>query len=249
MESILEVKNIEKKYNSGRVCVLNGIDLTVQQNDFIAIMGRSGGGKSTLLRILGLIDKPTSGKITFQGEDSDDLWISQLADIRRRKTGFVYQDARLMDCLTVEQNIKLPLILDKKSAAFTTEKLREQTTRFAISSLLKKHPAQLSGGEKQRTALCRALISNPDLILADEPTGSLDSQSGQTVIDALTELNASLGKTIIMVTHDPQIASFSKKVIFLKDGLIMHTITRDAGDKTKTRELFFKQILEQVPEL
>lgn len=249
MERMIEVRNLIREYGSSDSPVLKGIDFLVEKEDFVTIMGRSGCGKSTFLRVLGLIDSPDSGEVFFKDENSKELWVSQLADIRRRDIGFVYQDARLMDCLTIEQNIKLPLIFDKKDSETTQEKMMEQTKRFGIDNLVHKYPKELSGGEKLRAALCRALVSNPDLILADEPTGNLDTQSGETVIHALEEINRILKKTVIVVTHDPKIASRSKKTVLLKDGLILDTIIRPEGDEYQTQREFFDLIMEKIPEL
>lgn len=246
METIIEVKDLERDYNDGGIEVLKGIDFCACEGEFITIMGRSGGGKSTFLKVLGLVDRPTSGKIYFRGEDSEDLWDSQLADIRRRQIGYVHQDARLMDCLTVEQNIKLPMILDKKDSKTMQAKMEELAGHFGILPLVKKLPAELSGGEKQRTAICRALINNPDIILADEPTGNLDSQSGEIVIHALEEINQEMGKTIILVTHDPKLASFSSKTVLLKDGVILETLIRPDGAKEETQQIFYNMIMEKM---
>lgn len=249
MESIIEVKKLVREYNNGNIEVLKGIDFTAKEGEFIAIMGRSGGGKSTFLKVLGLVDKPTTGNVYFRGEDSEDLWTSQLADIRRREIGFVHQDARLMDCLTVEQNIMLPMILDKKDSKTMHRQVEAQVEHFNIAYLVKKYPAELSGGEKQRVAVCRALINNPDIVLADEPTGNLDSKSGEAVIEAFADINEQLGKTVIIVTHDPKIASYSKKAILLKDGLILDTLLRPDGTKAHTQKIFYDMIMDKMEAL
>lgn len=249
MNTIIEVKNLTREYGTGNIQVLKGIDFCAFEEEFVAIMGRSGGGKSTLLRVLGLMDQPTEGEVFFRDENSKDLWDSQLADIRRREIGFVHQDARLLDCLTVEQNIKLPMILDKKDSKTMQESMEEQTRRFGIADLVDKYPTELSGGEKQRTALCRALINHPELILADEPTGNLDSQSGELVIQALETINRDMEKTVILVTHDPWIASYSKKAVLLKDGVILDTLLRPDGEGEEVQKAYYEMILGKLPEL
>lgn len=244
METIIEVKNLVREY--GDIKVLRGINFSADKGEFISIMGRSGSGKTTFLKVLGLVDKPTLGSVFFRGEDSEHLWESQLADIRRREIGFVHQDARLMNCLTVEQNIKLPLILDKKDTGTMQMQLESLAGHFEIATLMKKYPAELSGGEMQRVAVCRALIHNPELILADEPTGSLDNQAQKTIIEALLDINENLGKTIILVTHNPKIASYSKKTILLKDGLILDTLLHPDGEKSETQRIFYHMIMEKM---
>lgn len=249
METIIEVKDLERDYNDGKIEVLKGISFSAGEGEFITIMGRSGGGKSTFLKVLGLVDRPTDGKVYFRGVDSEDLWDSQLADIRRRQIGYVHQDARLMDCLTVAQNIKLPMILDKKDTKTMQARMEELAEHFDILHLAGKYPGELSGGEKQRAAICRALINNPDIILADEPTGNLDSQSGEIVIHALEEINGDMGKTIILVTHDPKLASYSSKTVLLKDGLILETLIRPQGEKSETQQIFYDMIMKKMEEL
>lgn len=249
MERIIEVKNLVREYERGSVQVLKGVDFRADRGDFIAVMGRSGSGKSTLLRVLGLIDKPDEGEVFYREECAKDLWVSQLADIRRRELGYVYQDARLMDCLTVGQNMKLPLILDKQSSGTMQIKLEKQCGRFLLTELVDKYPHELSGGEKQRVAMCRALISSPELILADEPTGNLDTLSGNTLIQELQSVNRELKKTVILVTHDPKIASHSKTAVLLKDGRILNTLKRPQGNESETQQAFFKMIIDSLPAL
>lgn len=227
--------------------VLKGLNFQVDRQEFVGIMGRSGCGKTTLLKILGMIDRQTDGKLYFKGSDTEELWKDELADIRRRDIGFVFQDFYLMDSLTVRENIMLPKILDKGTAKDCIQKAEESAEQFGIRHLLDKKPYELSGGEKQRVAICRALINDPELILADEPTGNLDSKSGKIVLDALKEINR-WGKTIIMVTHDPQMASNCKHVILLKDGVILKTLDRK-GDDEKERERYYREILGEMEQL
>lgn len=224
--------------------VLRGIDISVNEAEFVAIMGKSGCGKTTLLKVLGLIDPPTKGKVYFDGKDTKKLWGEELADIRRCEIGFVFQDFYLMDSISVKENIMLPMILDKRPDEECVQNMQKLAERFGLTHLLDKKPYELSGGERQRTAICRALINNPKLILADEPTGNLDSKSGQTVIDSLAEIHQKLKKTIIMVTHNPQMACYCDRIIFLKDGRVMEELAAK-----ESQELFYREILVRMKEL
>lgn len=224
--------------------VLKGLDFAVEEREFVGIMGRSGCGKTTLLKTLGLIDKPTKGKIYFCGKDSEKLWDDELADIRRRKIGFVFQDFYLMDSLTVSENIMLPMVLDKRNTKKCMKMSKRFAEQFGLRHLMNKYPYELSGGEKQRVAISRALINNPDVILADEPTGNLDSKSGKVVIKALEGINQNMGKTIVMVTHDPQVASHCSRILFLKDGVILEDLRRK-----ETIDEFYYKVLERMKKL
>lgn len=234
----------ESKEVSGDIRVLKGINLTVEEREFVGIMGKSGCGKTTLLRVLGMIDRPTEGNIYFKGVNTDELWTDELSDIRRQEMGFVFQDFYLMDSLSVRENIMLPMVLDKADTKSCMENAEKLARQFVISHLLDKNPYELSGGEKQRVAICRALVNNPGLILADEPTGNLDSQSGKIVVDVLENINEKMGKTIIMVTHDPQVASHCKRIILLKDGMILEELKRK-GSAVE----FYQEILAKMAEL
>ena len=245
MRNILEVKNLVRSYNTAtfkdsknNVNVLKGISFQVAEGEFVGIMGKSGCGKTTLLKTLGMIDKPTDGTIKFMGEDTSELYGDKLADIRNSKIGFIFQDFYLMDSLSVEENIMLPMIISKQNINKMIAEAKKYTEQFQIEHLLKKNPYELSGGEKQRVAICRALINNPDLILADEPTGNLDSASSEVVIHTLEEINKKMGKTILLVTHDPIIASSCDRIIFLKDGKVKEDLKR-TGDK----EQFYNEII------
>ena len=252
METIIRTDKLYRSYSktgsrkeqTDDIRVLKGIDLAVEEGEFVGIMGKSGCGKTTLIKVLGLIDEPTKGTLYFKEKDTENLWTDELADIRRREIGFVFQDFYLMDSLSVKENIMLPMILDKKEAEKCTERADKLAEQFGISHLLNKNPYELSGGEKQRVAICRALINNPDVILADEPTGNLDSKSGKIVVDEFININENMQKTIIMVTHDPQMASQCKRIIFLKDGVILEDIKRDGGS-----EEFYQEILKRMREL
>lgn len=249
--NVLEVKNLIRNYQKSTlkkskedIKVLKGLSFVVEEGSFVGIMGKSGCGKTTLLKVLGMIDKQTDGNVFFMGENTTELYGDKLADIRRTKIGFIFQDFYLMDSLTVEENIMLPMILGKEKVDVMTAAAQKYAEQFQISHLLKKNPYELSGGEKQRVAICRALINNPDLVLADEPTGNLDSKSGKIVIDALNRINGEFGKTIVMVTHDPQMASNCSSIILLKDGLILDTLNRE-----ENQEIFYKKIINRMIDL
>lgn len=227
---ILRAENLVRSYEmqgAESIAVIKGIDLTVEEGEFLGIMGKSGCGKTTLLKVLGLIDRQTDGKLFFMGKDTGEIRGDALARIRLHQIGFVFQDFYLMDSLTVEENIMLPMILKKEEKAKMAKETCGYAEKFRIGHLLKKYPYELSGGEKQRTAICRALINNPDLILADEPTGNLDSKSGQIVIDALDKINREYGKTVVMVTHDPQMAGYCSRIIRLKDGMVVDGLEKE----------------------
>lgn len=224
-------KSGTKSETGGEIRVLNDISLSVEEGEFVAVMGKSGCGKTTLIKTLGLIDLPTNGKVFFRDRDTSGLWDEELSDIRRRSIGFVFQDFYLMDSLSVRENIMLPMILDKKDAETCKSAAEALAARFEITHLLDKNPYELSGGEKQRVAISRALINNPDVIMADEPTGNLDSGSGEIVIEEFRKINEEMGKTIIMVTHDSYMASRCKRIIFLKDGKILEDRRRDGTEE------------------
>lgn len=251
MEYILEVKDLVRNYKissqegeKGEVKVLKGLSFNVMPHEFVGIMGRSGCGKTTLLKTLGLIDKPTAGSVSYKGIATEHLWGDKLAAIRRNELGFVFQDFYLMDSLSVKENIMLPMILNEEEVPKMKEAAAKYANQFGLSHLLEKNPYELSGGEKQRVAICRALINDPSVILADEPTGNLDSKSSQNVIDSLVKINEEYGKTILMVTHDPIVASYCKKIMFLKDGEILGTV-----EKEKDRETFYQRIIGKMKEL
>lgn len=248
---VLEVENLVRNYQKSElkksdddIKVLKGLNFSVEEGEFVGIMGKSGCGKTTLLKVLGMIDKQTAGTVRFMEKDTSELYGDDLADIRREQIGFVFQDFYLMDSLSVEENIMLPMILGKEKVEVMTEAARKYAKQFQIDHLLKKNPYELSGGEKQRVAICRALINDPDVILADEPTGNLDSKSGKIVIDSLMKINQELGKTIVMVTHDPQMAGCCSRIILLKDGVILDTLTQG-----ESREDFYQEIIGRMADL
>ena len=200
-----------------------------------------GCGKTTLLKTLGLIHRPTSGSVWLEGEDTGKLPEEKRADIRNRKIGFIFQDFYLMNSLSVEENIMLPMMIAKSEPEEMRKRAATYATQFEIAHLLKKYPYELSGGERQRVAICRALMNEPELILADEPTGNLDSRSGQIVIDALGKISKELGKTILMVTHDPKMASCCGRILLLKDGVILKELKAE-----EDKDAFYREITGQM---
>ena len=249
--SVIKVENLIKNYRKSTwkeseedVKVLKGISFEVKQGEFVGIMGKSGCGKTTLLKNLGMIDKPTDGKIQFVGEDTDSLYGDKLAEIRNQKIGFVFQDFYLMDSLDVFENIMLPFYISKTVDDAKKERARMLMDQFGIRLLEKKMPTELSGGERQRVAICRALINDPEIIFADEPTGNLDSKSGKVVIEALREINKKMNKTIVMVTHDPQMASWCDRIVLLKDGRIINELKKKIDQSD-----FYRVIIESMVEL
>ena len=193
------------------------------------------------MKVLGLLDPPTEGDIYFKGRNSKDLWADELSDIRRREIGFVFQDFYLMDSLTVKENIMLPMVLDKADPEMAREEAEKLAEQFGIRHLLEKNPYELSGGEKQRAAICRALCNNPDVVLADEPTGNLDAESGDVVNKAMEDINRDMNKTIILVTHNPEMASYCSRILMIKDGSVRKELKR-----VGTREEFYEQIMREI---
>lgn len=240
-KKVVEIQNLTKEYGARgfRTKVLKGIDLFVCRNDFIAIMGPSGSGKSTLLNILSSIDKPTQGAVFLDGRDITRLPNKELSKLRRDKIGFIFQDYNLLDTMTLQDNIALPLSLNGVPAKMCMEKTEALGRRFGLAEHLKKYPYQLSGGQRQRGAACRALITEPEILFADEPTGALDSRSGKELLDCLKAVNESGQATILMVTHDAFSASYAKDVYILNDGMIQCKISR-GGD----RKEFYERIID-----
>lgn len=238
---ILETRGLTKEYGRKgfRTPVLKGIDLQIRQNDFVAIMGPSGSGKTTLLNMLSTIDRPTHGSVRLDGQELSGMKNRQLSRIRQEKIGFVFQDYSLLDSMNIEDNIALPLALHGMKKDVIEKRLYHLASLFGIQNQLKKHPWQLSGGQKQRAAAARALISQPEIIFADEPTGALDSRSGRELLEALENLNASGQATIVMVTHDAFAASFAREVYLLRDGKIVSRLIRG-----EDRRAFYDQIVE-----
>ena len=219
VKKLVILKNITKTYYTGKVAyqVLKGISLEVEEGEFLAIMGASGSGKSTLLNIIGLLDKPDSGIYILDGQEINQLTKKELAYLRNRKIGFIFQAFYLVPWATALENVLLPLLYRGKINKEDEKKAVELLKRLGLEKRINAKPNELSGGEQQRVAIARALITNPKLLLADEPTGNLDSKSSQEVMNIFKELNEN-GITIIMVTHDPEIADFAKKIKIIKDG-------------------------------
>lgn len=230
---MLEVQNIKKIYRSrfgkNELEALKSINFTVEAGEYIAIMGESGSGKTTLLNILALLDRPTSGKVILMGKDLQEIKDNEMAKFRRENLGFVFQDFNLLDNFTVKENILLPLVLSDEKISVMEEKLSKIAKKLSVSDLLNKYPYEISGGQKQRTAIARALIGEPKILLADEPTGALDSNSTRELLKVFKDLNQD-GETILMVTHSIMAASEAKRVLFIKDGEIYHQIYR--GERT-----------------
>lgn len=244
MEPILKIQNIDKYYgnNSNLTKALNHLSLNVNKGEFVAIMGASGSGKTTLLNCVSTIDKVTAGHIYVGKIDITQLKGNHLNQFRREELGFIFQDFNLLDTLTAYENIALALSIQKIPAKTIEKRVKNIAETLNISNVLDKFPYQMSGGQKQRVASARALITNPKLILADEPTGALDSRSSQMLLSSLRHLNEQLEATILMVTHDAFSASYATRVIFIKDGTVFNEIFR--GDKK--RKEFFDDIINVV---
>ena len=227
--SILNVSGIQKIYTTrfggNKVEALKSVSFGVEQGEYVAIMGESGSGKTTLLNILAALDKPTSGSVVLDGKDLSKIKESQVAAFRRDNLGFVFQEFNLLDTFSLEDNIYLPLVLAGKSHKEMQERLKPIAAQLGITELLKKYPYEVSGGQKQRAAVARALITNPKLILADEPTGALDSKATDELLRLFANINKT-GQTILMVTHSVKAASHASRVLFIKDGEVFHQIYR-----------------------
>lgn len=242
MKDVLKINSLKKYYGTSNniTRAIDGISFDVLEGDFVAIMGASGSGKTTLLNCISTIDNVTSGTIYVDGIDITNIKDKDLADFRREKLGFIFQDFNLLDTLTIEENIALSLIINKVNYKAIDKRVSVIAEKLGIKDILKKFPYEVSGGQKQRCACARALINNPKLILADEPTGALDSKSSRMLLETMNEMNEKLNATILMVTHDSFSASFCKRVLFLKDGKIFNEIIK--GDKT--RKEMFNEILD-----
>ena len=244
MENILRLCNVEKYYGSksSLTKAINDISMEVGRGEFVAIMGASGSGKTTLLNMISTIDKVTAGHIFVDGEDITKLKGNKLNKFRRDKLGFIFQDFNLLDTLTGYENISLSLSIQNVPYKEQKERIEDISGKLGITKILDKYPYQMSGGEKQRIASARAIITNPSLILADEPTGALDSKSSRQLLDSIEFLNKKLNSTILMVTHDAFTASYASRVVFIKDGKIFNELYR--GEKT--RKEFFDNIIDVV---
>ncbi|AWI04867.1 ABC transporter ATP-binding protein [Clostridium drakei] len=240
--NILDIEKLEKSYKlskKDKVKVLSEVNLKVKTGELFAIMGPSGSGKTTLLNIISGIDSADGGRVLFNGNDLINMSKSQLALFRRHKMGMVFQEFNLIDSLNVKENIMMPMILDKREMEEMEAKTQELTQLLGISDILNKNVYEISGGQKQRAAICRALVNEPDIIFADEPTGNLDSKSTKDVMNYLSKVNENLGTSVLMVTHDSFAASYCSRVVLLKDGKIISDISKKAS-----RKEFFHEILD-----
>ena len=242
MSNILEVKNIEKYYGnkSNLTKAIDNISFNVQSGEFVGIMGASGSGKTTLLNCISTIDRVTAGHIIIDGKDITKLKGNHLNKFRREQLGFIFRDFNLLDTLTAYENIALALTIQRVAHKEIDRRVREIAEKLEITDILKKYPYQISGGQKQRVASARAIITNPKLILADEPTGALDSKSARQLLETFETLNSNLKATILMVTHDSFSASYANRILFIKDGKIFNELIKGED----TRKQFFEKIIE-----
>ena len=244
-ESVLSVQNLVKVYgepgHGATHTALDGFSLQVPAGGFVGVMGPSGSGKTTLLNIMATIDRPTSGSVRLAGVDPSTMENGELALFRRRRLGFVFQDFNLLDSLSLRENILLPLVLDRVPVRRMQQRLAQITETLGISAILDRRPFEVSGGQQQRAAIARSIIHEPDLILADELTGNLDSKAGHDVMTALSDLNREHGVTVVMVTHDPFAASFCNRITFIRDGKTWGELHQSAN-----RQAFMQQILDNL---
>lgn len=242
---LLEVKNLKKIYTTrfggAPVQALTNVSFSVEQGEYIAIMGESGSGKTTLLNILAALDKPTSGDVLLNGKSILTINEKEISAFRRDNLGFVFQDFNLLDTFSVEDNIFLPLVLAGKTYEEMNQRLFPIAKRLEITDILKKFPYEVSGGQKQRTAIARALITNPQIILADEPTGALDSRASEGLLKIFSEINNE-GQTILMVTHSTKAASNAKRVLFIRDGEVFHQLYKASN----TNEEMYQKISDTL---
>lgn len=243
--NIMEVRDVKKEYGSknggSKSNALNGVSFSVQKGEFLGIMGPSGAGKSTLLNVISTIDSPTSGAITLGGKSFLNLNEDELSMFRRKQLGFIFQDYNLLDTLTLKENIILPLSLSKVDVESMEEKLKKISRILNIENILGKYPYEVSGGQKQRAAAARAIITDPEIVFADEPTGALDSKSSTELLNNLSLLNKDNEATIVMVTHDAFAASYCDRIMFIKDGILDTEIK-----KTGSRKDFYNKILSTL---
>jgi putative ABC transport system ATP-binding protein len=244
MQPVLICQNLEKYYgNKGNLTkAIDTISFQVDTGEYVGIMGASGSGKTTLLNCIATVDSVTAGHIFIDGREVTGLNSKQLSRFRREQLGFVFQDANLLDTLTARENIALTLTISKVPAAQVSARVEEVAAKLAIEEVLDKYPYQMSGGQKQRVAAARAIVGNPSLVLADEPTGALDSKNAKMLLETFATLNEQLQTTILMVTHDSFAASYCKRILFIKDGRIFSELIR--GDKS--RKEFFAEIMSVV---
>lgn len=242
MNEVLKLEHIQKYYGNGEnvTKAIQDISFSVQEGEFVGIMGASGSGKTTLLNCISTIDTVSAGHIHLDGTDVTEINEKQIARFRRENLGFVFQDFNLLDTLTISENIALALTINKVPAGEIDGRVQEMSSKLNITDILKKYPYQVSGGQKQRCACARAIINNPKLILADEPTGALDSHSSQMLLSTIQSINETMGATILMVTHDAFSASYANRIFFLQDGAIFMEILKG----NDSRRTFFNKILD-----
>ena len=247
MSEILTVTDLKKVYGKGGSLTraLDGVSLSLGAGEFVGVMGPSGSGKTTLLNCVSTIDRPSAGSIVIDGKELTKLKGKELAKFRRERLGFIFQDCNLLDTLTTYENIALSLSIIRAPAQKIDRRVREMADLLGIADCLDKYPYQMSGGQQQRCAAARAMVTRPALVLADEPTGALDSKSSQLLLDRLDELNRDLGATILMVTHDAFTASCCRRVVFLRDGRLFLELHRG----NDSRKVFFKKIIQVVTEM
>ncbi|MCI8611217.1 MAG: ABC transporter ATP-binding protein [Clostridiales bacterium] len=242
---LLEVKNVKKIYTTrfggAQVQALSAVNFSMERGEYVAIMGESGSGKTTLLNIIASLDRPTGGKVLLGGEDVTSIAEKQLSVFRRKKLGFVFQDFNLLDTFCIRDNIFLPLVLSGENYKTMEERLEPIAKKLHIEDILEKYPYEVSGGQKQRCAVARALITGPQLILADEPTGALDSRASDNLLDMFSQINRE-GQTILMVTHSVKAASHASRVLFIRDGEVFTQLYR--GERT--REAFYADIASSL---
>lgn len=245
MTEILRVDRVTKTYGKKgekQYQALKGVDFAVGSGEFVAIMGASGSGKTTLLNILSTLDKPTTGNVFINHEDNSTLNANQMADFRSKQIGFIFQDFNLLENLTNRENIALPLTLRGISTGRVDPLVEKIATRLSIEAILNKYPAEVSGGQKQRVAAARALVHEPAILLADEPTGALDSKSARELLNTMADLNENDGITTLMVTHDPLAASFASRILFIKDGRIGEQLLKNK----LTRQEFYHLLIDRI---
>ncbi len=246
--SLLHVQNLKKiyqtRFSSNQVEALKDVSFTVDEGDYVAIMGESGSGKTTLLNIMASLDRPTSGEVSISDKSLSKLKESELTDFRRQHLGFVFQEFNLLDNFSIQDNIFLPLVLAQKTYPVMVETLQPIARKLGIDDILGKFPYEVSGGQKQRAAVARALMNRPDILLADEPTGALDSKSTEQLLHLFSQINRE-GQTVLMVTHSTLAASHAGRVLFIKDGEVYHQLYRG----NMTNELFYSTIAEVLTQL
>lgn len=248
VKRILEIKDLEKIYNQAGTptAALAGISFDVLDGEFLGIMGPSGSGKSTLLNCIATIIRPTAGQIFLNGENISNFSRGDLADFRGNQIGYLFQAFELLDNLTARENIMLPLSIHGRSVKEQKEQVEAIAEYFDVQDVLEQFPNQLSGGQKQRVAAARSLIMNPSIILADEPTGALDSRSAKNLMEKLNGINQQMQRTILMVTHDANAASYCSRILFIQDGVIFHELRRKADER---KDAFYQRILQVVSQL